>query len=284
MVQTARIDKDALAQRLRDDIAARRLKLPLLPDVALRVRDAVERASPTATQIAELIAQDVALSTRMLQVANSPRYRGRNEVNSIKAAVTRLGTKLVRSLVMSLAMRQLFEVSSPALNQHVRRVWDESVEIAALSHFFASSVPHLEAEQAMLGGLLHDIGALPILAHIEELGPAGLDDAAIEWLLGFLAPQVGAQVMHAWCFPDSLAAVPTGCREIHRDSGTQLDYADIVLVARLQHLLAEGRVEISPDWANIPAFRKLGIQVEVVVLEETGPAGWIGEVRSMLHA
>jgi HD-like signal output (HDOD) protein len=282
-VQPAQIDTADFAAVLRNDIAERRIKLPLLPEVALQVRDAVEQDSATAAQIAQLIAQDVALSTRLLQVANSPRYRGRVEVDSIQMAVTRLGTKLVRSLVMSLAMRQIFQTSSSVLEQHFRRVWDDSVEVAAISHYFADDIPHLETEQAMLGGLLHNIGALPILARIEELGGDSFSDRLIEQLLMELAPEVGTLVMEAWTFPGSLAAVPRGCLDLQRDSGPQVDYVDVVLAARLQHLLAMGRIEMGADWARVPAFRKLGIQVEVVVLDEAGPATWIEEVRSVLH-
>ena len=72
-----------LAQEIRDDIEHNRIQLPTLPEVALRVRDEVESENSNAGAIARMVASDPALSARLLQVANSPLYRGRVEIDSI---------------------------------------------------------------------------------------------------------------------------------------------------------------------------------------------------------
>ena len=58
--------------RLQTAIEQDRLILPTLPEVALKVRDAVENESATAQDIATILAQDAALSARLMKVANSP--------------------------------------------------------------------------------------------------------------------------------------------------------------------------------------------------------------------
>ena len=90
-----------LADEIRADIESNRIQLPTLPEVALKVRDEVERENTDAHTIAKMVGNDAALSARLLQVANSPLYRGRVEIDSIQQAVTRLGLKMVRSLVVS---------------------------------------------------------------------------------------------------------------------------------------------------------------------------------------
>ena len=222
------------------------------------------------------------MSGRLLQVANSALYRGAVEVDSIQMAVTRLGTKLVRSLIVSLAMKQIFNPSSGVLSHYFRGIWEDSVQVAALSRILAADLPNSDPEQAMLGGLLYNIGALPVLARLDETGTTNIDTSSIRNLLDELAPDIGTQILTAWHFPAVLTEIPINCLDLHRDSGPEPDYVDIVLGARLQHLLGTGRVDLTPEWANLPAFEKLGIHVEVVIIEQAGPARWAHEVRSFL--
>jgi len=280
-MQAAQIDNNDFAARLQKDIAENRVRLPTLPDVALSVREAIE-AESSAPEIAKLISQDIAMSGRLLQVANSPLYRGAVEVDNLQMAVTRLGTKLVRSLIVSLAMKQIFKPSSGTLSSSFRNVWEDSVQVAAISRILAADLPSIDPEEAMLGGLLYNIGALPILARLDEVGKTNLAARSIQGLLDDLAPDIGTQILTSWRFPEALTAIPINCRDLQRNSGPKPDCIDIVLAARLQHLLGEGRVDMSREWANLPAFDKLGIHVEVVIMEQEGSATWAQEVRSVL--
>ncbi|MES9896337.1 MAG: HDOD domain-containing protein, partial [Candidatus Thiodiazotropha endolucinida] len=110
------IDENQFLQKLSDAIDHNRITLPTLPEVALKVRDAVEREQSSANQIADIIASDAALSARLLQVANSPLYRGRVTIDNLQMAVARLGVRLVRSLVISLIMQQIFQATSDLLD------------------------------------------------------------------------------------------------------------------------------------------------------------------------
>jgi len=271
----------SLADEIRADIDSNRLQLPTLPEVALKVRDAVESENSDAPAIADMVAQDAALSARLLQVANSPLYRGRTEIDSIQQAVTRLGLKMVRSLVVSLAMKQIFQATSDALDREFRKIWDDSLQVAAISRVLAGGVPELENEQAMLGGLIHNIGALPVLTKIDDAWGFDADAAMIESLVDELTPEIGARILAHWNFADSLANIPTACHDLGYDPGPVPTYADIVLVARLQNLAAKG--ETDADWSAVPAFAKVGLESEVVMIDMEGPAEEIAEVRSMLE-
>ena len=280
MLSTA--ESTDLASEIRAEIESNKIQLPTLPEVALRVRDAVESESTDAGKIAAMVANDAALSARLLQVANSPLYRGRVEIDSIQQAVTRLGLKMVRSLVVSLAMKQIFQATSDALDRQFRRIWDDSLQVAAISRVLANQVSELENEQAMLGGLIHNIGALPILTKIDERWGWEAGDALITELVEELAPELGARILKHWNFAESLANIPTACQDLAYDPGPFPTYADIVLVARLQHLAASGTQGPQVDWSNVPAFAKIGMDTEVVIIDMEGPAEEIAEVRNML--
>ena len=136
------IDERAFLETLNQAIDSNRLTLPTLPEVALRVRSAVEREDSSAKQVADIIATDAALSARLLQVANSPLYRGRVQIDSLQMAVARLGVRVVRSLVVSLIMQQIFQATNDLLDKRFRQTWEQSVQIAAISRVLAQNLKY----------------------------------------------------------------------------------------------------------------------------------------------
>jgi HD-like signal output (HDOD) protein len=185
--------------------------------------------------------------------------------------------------VVSLAMKQIFQATSDALDRQFRSIWDDSLQIAAISRVLAHNVPELEKEQAMLGGLIHNIGALPILTKVDELCGFGANEATIVRLVDDLAPAIGSRILRHWNFAESLANIPTACQDLAYDPGPAPTYADVVLVARLQNQCAKGGTDATGGWSSIAAFAKVGMDPEVVIVDMEGPAEEIAEVRSMLE-
>jgi len=277
------ITDEEFLEHLQSAIRENRIILPTLPEVALRVRDAVEQENATAKDISDLVATDAALSARLLQVANSPLYGGRVSIDSIQMAITRLGTRMVRTLVVNLAMKQMFQPTTSELDQRLRQLWEDSVQVASISRALAQTQPHLDAEQAMLAGLIHNIGALPILTLADEISELMDDEERMNATLKSLTPIVGHQILDAWNFPDTLIAVPTHCYDLNYDGGEQADYVDIVLVASLQCTTDAARFcEAAANWDNVPAFKKLGLEPEVAVIEIEGVAESVKETEQML--
>ena len=83
-------NEDVFVNELLDDLESGQLQLPTLPEVALRVREVVDDENANAGQIAEIIAQDAALSARLIQVGNSPLYRGRQEIDRLPMVIHQL--------------------------------------------------------------------------------------------------------------------------------------------------------------------------------------------------
>lgn len=272
-----------LIDEIRIEIENKTLRLPTLPEVALEIRDAVENDSADAPTVARMVAKDPALSARLLQVANSPVYRGSSEVDSIQQAITRLGLKMVRSLVVSLAMRQIFQATSDTLDRQFRQLWDDSLQVAAISHMLAAGIPQLEREQAMLGGLVHNIGALPILTKIDEHFGFTAGETVVAHMIAELGPEIGTHILKSWNFSESLAVIPRSCVDPAYDPGPDISYADVVLTARLQNLAAKGRLDQATDLSQVPAFAKIGIDPEILFIDMEGPAEEIAEVRSLLE-
>lgn len=277
-------DKNSLSGKINDDIIHNRIHLPTLPEIALKIREAVEQENVDGREIAQMVGQDAALSARLLQVANSPLYRGRVEVDSVHMAVTRLGQRTVQNLVISLAMKQMYQATSDVLDAYFRRVREDSLQVAAISRVLAANLPSLDSDQAMLGGLLHNIGALPILSRVDEELGFNAQDKFVAELLAERGPTVGRHILEAWRFPQTLAAVPVGCVDLRRDPRPTADIVDVVLVARLQYLVGSEHPDAAVAWNELPAFTKVGLNTDVDIVDMEGSAEQIAEVRAALDS
>lgn len=270
-----------IVDEIRADLERNRIQLPTLPEVALRVRDAVASDTADANRIARIVSCDPALAARLLQVANSPLYGGRREIECLHEAVTRLGVRLVRSLVTSLVMKQMFQATSQVLDKQFRKIWEESVQIAAISRLLAEFAPSLESEESMLGGLVHNIGALPLLTKFEHYHLGDSNPRMIEMMIESLAPELGTRILKNWRFVDALTVIPSAVVDPEYDSGPVATYADIVVVARLQHLSSQPNGP-EVDWSSVPALAKLGLEPEALAARVNGPDNGFAEVHSIL--
>lgn len=251
-----------LIQQIRDDT----LVLPSLPEVCLRVRDVAEDINATIPQLAQIISQDAALSARIVKVANSPLVRTSSEVTDIATAISRLGINFTSNLAMGLAMEQMFQATTDAVDKRMRAVWHKSSEIASISHVLAAHYTKLHPDQAMLAGLIHKIGALPVLTYAEENNALLNDAFALDKLIEKLHPVIGSHILKSWRFPKAILNVPGQYLKFDREV-EKVDYADIVMVATLQSVANTDHPYTKLDWSTISAFDRIGINPEVDMAE-----------------
>jgi HD-like signal output (HDOD) protein len=209
-------------------------------------------------------------------------YRGRNPIDNLQLAVARLGTRLVRSLVVSLIMKQIFQATNDLLDKRFRQAWEQSVQIAAISRVLARNLPQLDTEQALLAGLIHNIGTLPVLTLAENHPELLEDEAELDRVIAALSPRIGQRILQEWDFPDSLVRVPAHFLDLHYDGGKQADYVDVVIVARLQNLTDLAQPANEVDWNTIPAFAKVGLEPEIQIIDIEGVAEDVAEIEHIL--
>lgn len=243
------------------------LALPTLPEVALRVRDVVDEPDVTAKQLAEIITTDAALSTRLIKVANSTLYRGRIISESIQMAVSRLGLNMVRNLVISLVMEQMFQATSNRLDKRLHDLWEHSTEVAARSQMLAQKHPSIKSDEAMLAGLIHNIGMLPILMKAEDTPELLQDTRLLDDVIDRLHNKIGAAILESWDFSETLVAVPREYSNLEWDSENGPDLVDIVQVAHIQSLENTDNAIDPADFKDNKAFKKLGLDTGMSVSE-----------------
>lgn len=264
------IQEDRLYRAVVDALSEDRLVLPTLPEIAMRVGQACGDPNASASRIATEISRDPAIAVRLLRVANSASLRGSKRIDSVPQAVARLGLGLLRSLVTGLALEQLFIARSPGLRARLRRAWTHSVEVAALSQVLARHCTVLRPELAMLAGLVHEIGALPVLRLAEELSDPPPDAQLIERVMHKLQPRIGPMILRAWNFPPELIDVPSQWMDFTRAHDGAADYVDVVTVAALQSTEGRSGRFAAIDRSRTPAFLRLDLSPEVDVFEVEG--------------
>jgi HD-like signal output (HDOD) protein len=273
---------EEFTNHVKEEIENNRLVLPSLPDIAMKVRDEVSKGDASAHELAKMIATDTALSARLIQVANSPLYKGTKEINNIQMAVARLGNNTVRTLVTSLIMQQMFCPTTELLEEHFRTTWEQSINVSAISRALAALVPHLNADEAMLAGLIHQIGKLPILMLVENIPEFRDSPSRMSKLLEKAHPAVGKIIMDSWNFPAELKPVAHQYVDFQRDSGSNADYVDVVQVAFLQSIAGTDHPACRIDWSTVPSFAKLGLASDAEILEIGSVAEEIEITQQML--
>jgi HD-like signal output (HDOD) protein len=203
----ARATTGALVLKLERSLAERSLALPSLPEVALKIREALADENVSFSEIVRLLGADPALAARILKVANSAMfYRGSQPITNLHDAVAQLGYKMVRNVALSFAAQQVFiGYGSRPLRDHVSAIWQHSVHTAALAHMLARVRAALNPDEAFLAGLLHEVGKLYILMRAKDDAQALTDEAAFRSMLAEWHPRLGRAVMEAWELSEELA-------------------------------------------------------------------------------
>ncbi len=264
------------------DLEKDKLVLPTLPEVALKVRDTLEDDNSSMMDVAKVITNDAALSARLIQISNSPLLRANRQIETVEAAVTRMGSNMVRNLVTSIAMEQMFQATSDATDKRLRAVWENSTQIAAIASALSSPHPSLQTDQALLAGLVHDIGTLPILSRAEDFPDLLDDEAALDRIIASAHVKIGEAILRKWNFTDDLIKVAAEHEDLTRSHEGAPDYVDVVIVANLQEAFGSSHPYGQVDWATVPAFEKLGMDTTVSEVDMDEANAEIEAVKSAL--
>ncbi len=245
------------------DLNANRVVLPTLPEVAMQVRRAVGDPQATAARIEKIINSDPALSTKLLKVVNSPAYRGSEPITNLRMAITRLGSNQVRNLATGLVMEQLYQVASTDnIKRHLKDLWLHSTRVATLSHVIARRFTKLKPDEAMLAGLIHDIGSLPILNRASQFPELLEDDEKLVAVMHRLHTMIGPAVLDEWGFSRDMVIVSAEHEDIYQARDGEADYVDVIIVANLHSYLGTQNRLAKIDWGEVPAFAKIGMTPE----------------------
>ncbi len=235
-----------------------KLELPALPEVAVKIQAAMKDPDVDIKRLANIVSLDIAITAGLIRAASGAAYGVGNPVKSVRDAIVRLGLVAARRLALTIAMQQVFHSSSPVLKRRMHELWDRSVHVSALSFMLARECKGLDAEQALLAGLLHDVGAVPILDYIGRNHPEATDEE-VTVIIEKLHGVVGEIVFASWSMEAGMSMVVRESGNWLRDHGGAPDYCDLVSVARLYHLNQSDPDAAVPRFHEVPAFTRLDL-------------------------
>lgn len=258
------------------------LVLPTLPEVALSVRRAAQDPDISISTLASEIGSDAALTTRLIKVANSPLLRAHKDITDLHTAISRLGINYTCTLATGLAMEQIFQATSPVVDRKMREIWRKSSEIAGMCYMLCRHYTRLAPNEATLAGLVHRIGALPILTYAEQHPEVLTDARALDQVIEQSHSVLGDRILRHWEMPEPIVSVPGNYLDFTRDS-LRVDYIDIVQVATLLSYIGTDHPCTELEWSRIPAFAKLGLDPDVDMHNDVEFNDTINAAKKMLH-
>jgi len=268
------------------EVATEDFQLPSMPAIAIKARELIDRDDCDADMVARVLLNDPSMTAKLIKAANSPVFYGSQCVSTCTRAVTRLGLRTTRHLIMSFAVRELFDIKVPSLAAMVKELWDHSTEVAAIACVLAKRTRSFDPGEAQLAGLLHDIGVVPVL-HLSATQPQlSADPDAVLAMVSTQRAAIGRQVLEGWHFPAPLVNAAADAEDWWRDPGPQADLSDLVNVAQLLSFIGKQRIVDVPPVVRLPAFRKLlgdGVGPDGILTLLDEASEQVAEVRSLLR-
>jgi putative nucleotidyltransferase with HDIG domain len=191
------ITKDDLIQKVSD--------LQVLPIVARKALDTLNKDSCSIEDLNAIIEKDQAIAARILKISNSALYGLRQEVNSLQHAMMILGFKTIKSLILTATTRSIYK----KFGITEKMMWDHSVGTGIASKILASKLGAEVEDVAFVGGLMHDLGKVimnnetpemfsEVMMNIYNKNAGSI--AAEKELYGFDHTEIGAGVVAKWKF------------------------------------------------------------------------------------
>jgi HD-like signal output (HDOD) protein len=252
-------DEAAIIAEIHREFNHNEVDLPSMPEVALKINQAIQDETLDIQKIADIIQIDPMIAARAVQVANSAMYAGTQPVQTIKRAVQRIGLRAMRAIVMSVTIRNLYHPTSPLIKKRMKTYYHHSIRVGVLSRAIAKKVKGFDPEQAFLAGLIHDIGIVPILIRADDHDDIKDNAELLESLIVDLKISVGATLLKRWQFEDELVTVVEDAENWNRDV-SEPDYCDVIQVAQLHCEMIGGRKMDAPPLKELPAFERLDLE------------------------
>ncbi len=210
-----------------------------LPDVVIRANELIDSESAGVEAIAEVVALDPSLTAQLLKLVNSAFYGLPSKIETISRAITVIGMRELRSLIMSASAVEVFNKVAPEAID-MNDFWFRSVYVGLAAKQI--SADRRKAEMFFLMGLLHDIGKIVLFMKNDALANEMLREAidsgkslhqVEKQRMGFTSSQVSAALLQNWGLAETLYVPISIMYENTEASPYFKDAAILKLAARL---------------------------------------------------
>lgn len=261
------LDQKTISVRVMELIGKGEINLPTMPQIIFAIQDEMKKEGAGVPELARLIEQDPAISSKLIGVANSVYYRGTQECSLVEDAIARLGLEATKQFVYLVGNKNLYSAKNRLYDETTRGLYLHALACAAASQSLAEQLHLPDAHNYFTLGLLHDIGKLLVLQVLAEMTGKmrGIDLTLSLEIMNELHNKAGYMLLSNWSFPPLYAAVALN----HEDLSTETEPAKEFLVVYIANLVSRElgytvRTEPSPDLLNTKEARLMKLNKAIL--------------------
>jgi putative nucleotidyltransferase with HDIG domain len=182
------------------------VNFPTCMDAAILVRNTLRDPYANLPRVVQVIGVEPLISSKLLKLANSVAFNPSGQtVSELSTAISRLGFEAVRTTSLAVAMDQMLKSRNlTAFDSISRNAWEHSLRVAAIARVLARRIGRINPDEAMLAGLVHDIGIFYLLYRAAEYPEYRENPAAIIELISGWHEGIGESLLHILGLPDRI--------------------------------------------------------------------------------
>lgn len=228
-------------------------RLPSMPPVVQKLLDMLSGDQANAVRLGRVIQSDQALTSKVLNLANSAYYGFSNRIATVQHAVVAIGLQELQMLAVGSGLAGIFDPKQAAPSCDGTGMWLHCLAVSWATRELAKEAAYPEPGEMLVAGLLHDVGKLVMATHLQEeftaiskLVSQGLPYYKAEEEVGIIHTQVGSWLAERWGLPQvHLAAIGNHHRLDPADPHIQ-STALVVLADSMVKSLGLGLIDESP--------------------------------------
>jgi len=240
------------------------VNLPTLPDIALRIKKVLSDPDCSTDKACRVISAEPVVTASLIKLANSAAFAPNGQpVTTLKSAITRVGYDIARNTAVSIAIKNTFNPSKAKnLQLHLKRLWKHSLTVAAIAYVLPNKPKHISPDEAMLAGLVHDIGKFYMLMRADSNptlfeNKAMLDELTTLWHAG-----IGKVILETWGFTEEIIHATDEHEIIDEKSHRAANLTDVVIASNLLSHIGKASPYNGIDYSTLPSFQRLRLDAE----------------------
>jgi HD-like signal output (HDOD) protein len=180
-----------------------------LPSITLRLMSLITDPNSSVKDLREVVEKDPALAAKVISLANSSYYSVRSPIKTVDRAITIIGYQELGFMAMGLGLNETFNINAAPEDFDGEGLWLHSLAVSWLAQRLAMKIGFPDSGEAMIAGLLHELGIIilvskfPLLFQkLMDLILAGHNWLAAENALKIRHDLVGYELAKLWKLPE----------------------------------------------------------------------------------
>ncbi|HLO65255.1 MAG TPA: HDOD domain-containing protein [Azonexus sp.] len=251
---------------------------PTYFDAVLRLRKALQDPEQSIASLSRVISTEPLISAKLLHLANSVAFNPNGtEIVDLKSAIMRLGLNVVHTTALSIVMTQLMRAKGMAeFAETTHALWEHSIQTSAAAYVLAKDCGRLNRDEAMLAGLVHDLGAFYMLYRATQYDELRHRPDTIKYLIIQWHESIGVSLLDALGLPNEIVEATIDHDHLRSTPTAIRNLADVVYVA---NMLSGGHIEwLMQDQPSITAeiagfetqYAHLRTEIDALVVDLRG--------------